>query len=130
MLKRLKKNKGFTLIELIVVIVILGILALVTVPSYLDISDDAKDGALKGQLGTIRAAIALQYAKNAISGTATYPDTISSNMFSDNQVPSDAYQLVSTVVTANPITFDDTGGWRYNPSTGEVRANVSGKHSL
>ena len=79
------KQKGFTLIELIVVIVILGIIALISVPAYVDISSNAKDGTLKGQLGTMRAAIALSYANSVVSGgSATYPTTISSNMFSDS----------------------------------------------
>ena len=83
------KQKGFTLIALIVVIVILGIIALISVPAYVDISSNAKDGTLKGQLGTMRAAIALSYANSVVSGgSATYPTTISSNMFSDSTIPS------------------------------------------
>ena len=53
----MSSSKGFTLIELIVVIVILGIIALVTIPAYIDMRDNAKVAALKGQLGTIRSAM-------------------------------------------------------------------------
>jgi prepilin-type N-terminal cleavage/methylation domain-containing protein len=122
---------GFTLVELVVVIVILGIIALVTIPSYVDMTGDAKNGTLKGILGTMRGAIALDYAKSAVStGVSSYPTTITTAMFQDGTIPADPFLSVNSVTTENPITFDDAGGWRYNPTTGEVRANVADKHAF
>ena len=56
-------KKGFTLIELIMVIVILGILAAVAIPQYFNLQDDANDAAEKGIIGGVRAGIQTYFAK-------------------------------------------------------------------
>ncbi|MFH1190836.1 MAG: prepilin-type N-terminal cleavage/methylation domain-containing protein [Candidatus Omnitrophota bacterium] len=67
-------KKGFTLIELIMVIVVLGILAAVAVPKYFDIQDQAKISAEKGVVGGVRAGISTLYADNIVNGvTPAYP---------------------------------------------------------
>ncbi len=66
----LRNQKGFTLIELIVIIVIIGILAAVAIPNYVDLTTRAAEGTAKGVLGALRSANALVYANRLLANTA------------------------------------------------------------
>lgn len=73
--KRPVKQAGFTLIELIVVIVILGIMAATALPKFVDVSSDARTAKMQAAAGAIKSVAAMEYAKSAATGTATYPTT-------------------------------------------------------
>ena len=119
---RKKTESGFTLIELVIVIVILGILAAVAIPKYEDMREQARVATVKGQLGSIRSSIAIQYARNALNGSATFP-VLDGTIFADGRVPKEPINNSNAVKTTAGI--DNTGGWQYTAATGIVKINVS-----
>lgn len=62
------KQKGFTLIELVVVIVILGILAATALPKFVDLTGDAEAAAIKGVAGGLNSASSINYGACAVTG--------------------------------------------------------------
>jgi MSHA pilin protein MshA len=64
----MNKQKGFTLIELVVVIIILGILAVTAAPKFINLQSDARASALQGVKGAIQGANSLVFAKAALAG--------------------------------------------------------------
>lgn len=69
-MKNMSKVKGFTLIELVVVIVILGILAATAAPKFIDLTGDAKESIVEGVRGSINSAADMAHAKALVSGQA------------------------------------------------------------
>ncbi|OXX36222.1 MSHA biogenesis protein MshA [Vibrio sp. V09_P4A23P171] len=67
----MKRQNGFTLIELVVVIVILGILAVTAAPRFLNFQGDARKASLQGLKGAIDGASGIVYGKAALAGKET-----------------------------------------------------------
>jgi prepilin-type N-terminal cleavage/methylation domain-containing protein len=125
-----RDRKGFTLVELVVVILILGILATVAVPRFLDLSTDAAQGALQQDLAVIRNAIELFAVQNggALPGQ-------SDNLPVDLQpylrrgIPNSPAGVTNASITyvsvAGAITGDasERTGWKYNRTTGDFICN-------
>ena len=68
----MKMQKGFTLIELVVVLVILGILAAVAVPKFINLSGEANAAALKSVKGAVESASAINYAASVAGNANAY----------------------------------------------------------
>lgn len=73
--KILKNEKGFTLVELVIVVLILGILVVIAVPRFVSATDNAKKQAQKATARTIMSAIVMAQAAN--------PDTKAENITQD-----------------------------------------------
>jgi prepilin-type N-terminal cleavage/methylation domain-containing protein len=71
-IKKRRSNQGFTLVELIIVIIILGILAALAIPQFSASTDDAKKATLQGNLAVLRNAINLYYHQH----NSVYPGAV------------------------------------------------------
>ena len=132
---RLSNSSGFTRIEVVIIIVVLGILAAVAIPKYQDITGEAREAAARASLGSIRSAITIYYANQAVTtGTATWPTlneletygTVMAQGIPVNpyQSESNAQDSIVTGVTKGTIV-GTRGGWAYLEATGEVWLNTS-----
>ncbi|MFZ5979765.1 MAG: prepilin-type N-terminal cleavage/methylation domain-containing protein [Candidatus Zixiibacteriota bacterium] len=134
-----KNQKGFTLIELVIIIVILGILAAVAIPKYQDISGEAREASCRAALGGLRSAITIFYANQAVTtGTASWPSHVQLSAIGtvmEQSIPKNPYQsdanYPDSVLDADAagITKGQTSGtncgWAYSGATGEIWPNTS-----
>ncbi len=132
---RVSDQSGFTLIEIVIIIVVLGILAAVAIPKYQDITGEAKEAACRASLGSLRSGITIYYANAAVTtGTATWPTlsdletygTVMAQGIPKNPYVADAAAPDSIVTGVTKGTVVGTrGGWAYSPTTGEIWPNDS-----
>lgn len=79
-----KNNEGFTLVEVIAVLVILGILAAVAIPKFFDMQETARVKAIEAAIGELNGQVALAFAQNALAGgTAGYCTNFTGNIGPD-----------------------------------------------
>lgn len=149
-------KRGFTLVEILIVVVILGILAAIVIPQFTDASTEAKTSSLCSDLQTVRSQIELYKIQhndalpsmtlsasgdNALTQTTLVDGTVvaagTANSFGPylQKMPKNAFSGVQTVATGtdapSSITPNaTTGGWYFNTTTGAFNAMDSANHIL
>lgn len=145
------RRGAFTLVELLIVIVILGILATIVIPQFSNASQQARENSLKDDLRYLRTQIAVYKAEHR----DVAPGSGSGNFVQQMTLPTDDGGTTNAAVTttykfgpyllrmpANPLTnldtikisnsadlttqIDQTTGWIYNPVTQQIIANLNG----
>ncbi len=114
-------GSGFTLIELMIVVAIIGILAAIAIPKFADLIRKSNEGASKGNLGAIRSSLSIYYGDME----GIYPDRVGALTV--------AGKYLSTVPNAKAPNYhsdsstaeedgvpSDQGGWHYNNIVGNA----------
>ncbi len=114
---KMRSNKGFTLIEIVIVIMLLGIIAIVAIPQFIDMRTEARDEATKASLAALRSSVAIVVGAIAVKENPNlspryYP---SYTEYSGNQLlaanPANHAKLAGTAI------MDKASGFPINPWT-------------
>lgn len=106
----MKARKGFTLVEILIVVVILGILAAIVIPQFTNASSEAKQASLRSDLQTLRSQIELYKVKNSDTPPATLATLVTAGYI--QAIPANPYNGLANETTSAPGT-DETAGWSY-----------------
>jgi len=140
-----KNQQGFTLVELLIVVIILGILAAVVIPQFNSAANESREAAVASNLATIRQAIEMYKVQHAdalpsaaivnelinstdLDGTVQTDGSGAYGPYLRNSFPASPVDGVATVTTAATTPANGTGGsgWHYNTATGEFRCFAPG----
>ncbi len=119
-----KNNKGFTLVELIVVIAILGVLMAVLVPQYIQYVEKSKVGVDESYMGEVAHAAATEAALKGLEGEIVITFTVSTGAYSITEpTVTPAVDIDADVKAIVPETA--FGSKLYKTGTGAIKATVS-----
>jgi general secretion pathway protein G len=142
----MRTGKGFTLVEILIVVVILGVLAAIVIPEFTGASVEAKDASLASNLRAMRSQIELYKVQHndALPGAggATFVQSmtgktdISGNVGADygpyiKKIPANPFSDLATVEEeAGALGLGDgTHGWHFDTTTGTFSADDSAAHA-
>ena len=125
---------GFTLIEIVIIIVVLGIMSSIAIPKYRQLDVEARRSACRMSLESLREGISGYSMDRVVTeGAFAYPllDSLATvGVVMDHAIPVNPFQgednapdsIVEGFVKG--VTVGDRGGWAYKPSTGEIWPNT------
>jgi general secretion pathway protein G len=132
-MNRFREPKGFTLIELMLVVAIIGLLSSIAIPKFANLIIKSKEAAVKGHLGAFRSAISIYYADNEglypqgfFSFTTKYIESIPRI-----GVPTWPSHRNGSDITGPPVTDwapvpgKPAPAWVFNPLVGELVVNCT-----
>lgn len=133
---RTQRRNGFTLVEILIVVVILGILAAIVVPQFTNASQEAIKGALASQLQTVNAQVELYRVQNAGDLPHTDADAVGGTnhngwgVLVENDYlkdePNNTFTGSTSVAAGTSVPAysagGTNGGWAYDTASGEVVA--------
>lgn len=122
------KRSAFTLVELVVVILVLGIIAAIATPKLFDTAGDARINSTKQSLAVLRNSIELYRSTNgSFPADKTAIETMLKSPFPTNQITAAANDATLAVVTAGTaLTASGAQDWKYDSTSGEIIINTSG----
>ena len=143
-----KLSAGFTLVELLIVVIILGILAAVVIPQFNSVTQETREAALTTDLHALRNAVDLYQIQHndiypgTIGGATNWANFITHMTTKTDAngdpgtdygpylrlgVPRNPFNTFTTgTIGAIPGVADDLTGWYYDNTVGEIRANKTG----
>lgn len=104
----LKNSKGFTLIELIIIIIILGIISAVAIPKYIDMKTDAQKGTAKGILGALASSESLLFSRFILNNTTYTLGDITTNANISGGASAAVASPLGTITLPNGATYNFT----------------------
>jgi general secretion pathway protein G len=140
----MKAKSGFTLVEILIVVVILGILAAIVIPQFTEASTEAKTSSLCTDLQTVRSQIELykiQHNDNLPgAGTATWVEAmtgktdIAGAVGTDygpylQKIPTNQFNDLNTVRLGGAAAGANTDGWRFDTTSGAFQADDTAAHA-
>lgn len=112
------KRKGFTLVEILIVVVILGILAAIVVPQFARATDDARLGNIRSQVQTLENQIELYRAREG-----AYPAlaTLWEDLMDDDYIKSEPQAPFFSGADSTTVSaYDGEGAWWYDVNSGDL----------
>jgi len=141
----MKARSGFTLVEILIVVIILGILAAIVIPQFTNASTQARENSLKSNLQTMRSQIELYKVQHSDAlpepedtgswDTMTLKTTIDGTVIATGdygpylqQVPANPFNDKATV-GKDATPGSSSYGWMFNTTTGAIYADDSNDHA-
>jgi len=119
--KKMNNEKGFTLIELILVIVLLAIMAAVAIPTFIDLTMDARNARRDGAFAAFKGAIAVLHAQYLLDNTQTYTEA---DVITNTEISGGVDSQVAGTLT---VTWDDAivNNYTYTAQVGFAPAGLT-----